>query len=57
MIRADGETANVRLVCGFERPSIERLLQFYIYDVSELDARFRRPGVRRSGQLCAVSGP
>ena len=37
MIRADGETANVRLVCGFERPSIERLLQFYIHDFSELE--------------------
>ena len=37
MIRADGETANVRLVSGFERPSIERLLQFYIYDFSELE--------------------
>ena len=37
MIGADGETANVRVVCGFERPSIERLLQFYIYDFSELE--------------------
>jgi hypothetical protein len=37
MLRADVETVNVRLVCGFERPSIERLLEFYIYDSSELE--------------------
>jgi hypothetical protein len=37
MLRVDVETVNVRLVCGFERPSIERLLEFYIYDSSELE--------------------
>jgi predicted acetyltransferase len=37
MIRADDETVNVSLASGAERTSIERLLQFYIYDFSELE--------------------
>lgn len=37
MMRADDETVSVRLAGDSERPSIERLSQFYIYDFSEME--------------------
>jgi predicted acetyltransferase len=37
MMRADSETVSVSLARGQERPVIERLSQFYIYDFSEME--------------------
>ncbi|WP_050043673.1 GNAT family N-acetyltransferase [Bradyrhizobium sp. LTSPM299] len=37
MMRADAETVSVRLAGWSERPLIERLAQFYIYDFSEME--------------------
>jgi predicted acetyltransferase len=47
---AEGEAVSVRLANGFERRTIERLSQFYIYDFSEIeppgsnDLEFREQG-------------
>ena len=37
MMRADAEIVSVRLAGWPERPLIERLSQFYIYDFSEME--------------------
>ena len=58
MMRADAEIVSVRLAGWSERPLIERLSQFYIYDFSEMEPptsenlEFDDPG-----QLCGISGP